>query len=242
MNHTIDQKEVDKFNNIANEWWSADGKFKPLHKFNPCRISYIKEQISNHFTIDINSFTPLKNINILDVGCGGGLLCEPLTRLGSNVVGIDAGEKNIKIAKNHSQQNGLQIDYRYQDVEELAQSKEKFDVVLAMEIIEHVADVEKFIIATKNCLKVNGLLMFATLNRTIKSYFNAIIGAEILLRWLPRGTHDWKKFLKPSQINKIATNNNLQLIDLSGFSYNLLRDQWKKTNDVSSNYIITFKL
>lgn len=237
---TINQEEIKKFEAMADEWWSATGKFKPLHKFNPCRIFYIKEKLINYFSLNTSSRTPLENLKILDIGCGGGLLCEPLKRLGADVVGIDAGEKNIEIAKIHSQQNGLKIDYRYQDVEELAKTFEKFDVVLAMEIIEHVADVEKFLIAAKNCLKPNGLMFVATLNRTAKSYLNAIIGAEYILRWLPIGTHDWKKFLKPSEINHLAENNNLQLFDLSGFSYDILKDEWRKTKDVDINYAMVF--
>ncbi|MES2677550.1 MAG: bifunctional 2-polyprenyl-6-hydroxyphenol methylase/3-demethylubiquinol 3-O-methyltransferase UbiG [Pseudomonadota bacterium] len=240
--NTIDLNEIEKFTKMADEWWSATGKFKPLHKFNPCRITYIREKLINHFALDPSFATPLKNLKILDVGCGGGLLCEPFKRLGADVVGIDAGEKNIAVAKIHAEKSGLEIDYRNQDVEELAKTDEKFDVVLAMEVVEHVADVEKFLAAAKNCLKPNGLLFVATLNRTAKSYLNAIIGAEYVLRWLPRGTHDWKKFLKPSQINKIAEENNLQLLELSGFSYNILKDEWKKTNDVQINYVMVFSL
>jgi len=241
MSNTIDAKEVEKFTAMADEWWSATGKFKPLHKFNPCRISYIREKLINHFSLDASSNILLKNLKILDVGCGGGLFCEPLKRLGADIVGIDAGEKNIAVAKIHSQKSNLEIDYRNQDVEELAKTDEKFDVVLTMEVVEHVADVEKFLVAAKNCLTPNGLLFVATLNRTAKSYLNAIIGAEHILRWLPRGTHDWKKFLKPSQINKIAENNNLQLLELSGFSYNLLKDEWKISGDVNINYVMVFK-
>ncbi len=241
MSNTIDEKEVEKFTKIADEWWSINGKFKPLHKFNPCRISYIKEKLISHFSLDASAPNPLKNLKILDIGCGGGLLCEPLKRLGANIVGIDAGEKNIAIAKIHSKKSGLEIDYRHQDVEDLAKTDEKFDVVLAMEVIEHVADIEKFLIAAKNCLKPNGILFVATLNRTVKSYLNAIIGAEHVLRWLPRGTHDWKKFLKPSQVNKIAENNDLQLLELTGFSYNILKDQWRESGDVDINYAMVFK-
>jgi 2-polyprenyl-6-hydroxyphenyl methylase/3-demethylubiquinone-9 3-methyltransferase len=241
MKNTIDENEIEKFTKMADEWWSANGKFKPLHKFNPCRISYIKRHLINHFSIDFSLEQPLKNLKILDIGCGGGLLCEPLKRLGADVVGIDAGEKNISVAKIHSEKSGLEIDYRTQDVEELAKSDEKFDVVLAMEVVEHVADVEKFLIAAKNCLKDSTSVLFvATINRTVKSYLNAIIGAEYVLRWLPRGTHDWKKFLKPSDINKIAENNGLKLLNLSGFTYDLLKDQWSESADVKVNYAIIF--
>ena len=240
-NGTVNAQEIEKFTKIANEWWSATGKFKPLHKFNPIRISYIKEKLTTNFSLESSSIAPLKNLKILDSGCGGGLLCEPLKRLGADVVGIDAGEQNISVAKIHSQQSGLNIDYRYQDVEDLAKGDEKFDVVLAMEIIEHVADVERFLSAAKNCLKPDGLLFIATINRTTKSYLNAIIGAEYILRWIPRGTHDWRKFLQPAEVSKIAENNNLQLSELTGFSYNLLKDQWKINDDVSINYSMIFK-
>ena len=239
--NTVNEKEIEKFTAMADEWWSATGKFKPLHKFNPCRISYIREKLIQNFSLDFASANPLKNLKILDVGCGGGLLCEPLKLLGADIVGVDAGEKNIAVAKIHAKKSGLEIDYRNQDVEELAKTDEKFDVVLAMEVVEHVADVEKFLAATKNCLKPNGLLFVATLNRTAKSYLNAIIGAEYILRWLPRGTHDWKKFLKPSEINRIAENNNLQLLELVGFSYNILKDEWKQSDDVQINYVMVFR-
>lgn len=238
MKSTVDDREIEKFNKIAGEWWQANGKFKPLHQFNPIRLTYIKEQLLNYFKLDINQKAPLSTLKILDVGCGGGLLCEPLSRLGANLVGIDMGEKNIAAAKIHSKEGNLDIDYRQQDVEELASLDEKFDVVLAMEIIEHVKDVEKFLKAAKSCLKPNGLLFVATLNRTAKSYLNAIIGAEYVLRWLPKGTHDWKKFLKPSEINRIAEQNDLKLIDLTGFDYSLIKDEWRRTKDVSVNYVM----
>ncbi|MFT6219631.1 MAG: 2-polyprenyl-6-hydroxyphenyl methylase/3-demethylubiquinone-9 3-methyltransferase [Myxococcota bacterium] len=241
MKTTIDPKEIEKFEAMADEWWSTTGKFKPLHKFNPCRIKFIKEKLINHFDLDNSSKLPLKDLRILDVGCGGGLLCEPLKNLGGDIVGIDAGEKNIKIAKIHAQKSELEIDYRFLDLEDLAKTDEKFDVVLAMEIIEHVADVEKFLIALKECLKPNGVLFVATLNRTVHSYLNAIIGAEYILRWMPVGTHEWKKFLKPSQINSIADKNNLELLEISGFSYNILKDEWKKSDDIRINYVMVFE-
>lgn len=246
MKNTIDPKEIEKFEVMAEEWWSATGKFKPLHKFNPIRIAYLRDKIIENFSLDSSQKEPLKNIKILDVGCGGGLLCEPLKRLGANITGIDAGEKNIEAAKIHAQKSALEIDYRFQDVEELSKTDEKFDVVLAMEIIEHVADVESFVAALKNCLKnnvqPNGILFVATINRNAKSYLNAIIGAEYVMRWLPRGTHDWKKFLKPSEINKIAESNGLKLKEMSGFSYNLIKDEWKKTQNPDVNYIMVFGL
>ena len=198
MSNTIDTSEINKFTKMADEWWSTTGKFKPLHKFNPCRIIYIREKLIDHFALDSTNQNPLKNIKILDIGCGGGLLCEPLKRLGADIVGIDAGEKNIAVAKIHAEKSGLEIDYRNQDVEELAQTNEKFDVVLAMEVIEHVADVDLFIKSCAKLLKKNGIIFFATLNRTAKSFLFAIVGAEYILNWLPKGTHDWNKFLKPN--------------------------------------------
>ena len=242
MNSTIDKQEIAKFEQMADEWWSADGKFKPLHKFNPCRIKFIKDKLTEHFELDSEAKEPLKKLKILDVGCGGGLLCEPFKRLGADITGIDAGAKNIEIAKIHAKKSGLKIDYRNQDVEELAQLEEKFDVVLAMEIIEHVADVEAFLKAAGKCLKPGGLLFVATLNRTISSYLNAIIGAEYVMRWLPRGTHEWKKFLKPSEINGICSQNRLKLLEISGFSYNLLKDEWKRTTKIDTNYAMVFKI
>lgn len=241
MNSTIDPKEIEKFTAMADEWWSETGKFKPLHKFNPIRISYLREKIIQHFSLSDLQNSPLKSIKILDVGCGGGLLSEPLSRLGADVVGLDAGEKNIQIAKIHAKKSGLEIDYRCGDVEDISKTNEKFDVVLAMEIIEHVADVEKFVAALKGCLKSNGILFIATINRTAKSYLEAIIGAEYIMRWMPVGTHDWKKFLKPSEVNKIAANNDLQLKEMSGFCYNLIKDEWKRSDDLDVNYVMIFR-
>ncbi|MCE3254724.1 MAG: ubiG [Rickettsiaceae bacterium] len=241
MSSTIDEKEIEKFTSIAGEWWSANGKFKPLHKFNPARISYIREKLIDNFSLNASSKTPLENLKILDIGCGGGLLCEPLARLGADVTGIDAGKENIEAAKTHAAQSSLNINYRHQTIESLSQTAEKFDVVLAMEIIEHVANVEQFLAAASRCLKPNGLFFIASLNRSATSYLKAIIGAEYVLRWMPRGTHDWKKFLKPSEVNHFMEVNKLKLIDLSGFSYSLLRDEWKASRDISVNYVMTFK-
>ena len=234
MNTTINPAEIEKFTSIADQWWNEKGSFKPLHKFNPIRIGYIRDTLASHFG-------EIKNLKILDIGCGGGLLTEPLFKLGINMTGIDAGEKNIEAAKIHAANSGLKIDYRHIDVEKLANSEEKFDAVLAMEIIEHVADVNNFIAAASNCLKPNGLMFVATLNRTVKSYLKAIIGAEYVLKWLPRGTHDWKSFLKPSEIYKIASQNNLNLIKSNGFEYNLLKDDWKISDNLDVNYVMIFK-
>jgi len=244
---TIDPQEVEKFAKIANEWWNYGGKFKPLHKFNPIRISYIKEKLIKHFNLDpkTHSNAPLSGLKILDIGCGGGLLCEPLARLGAEVTGIDAAEENIKAAKIHCEKSELNISYFDIDLEEFAEKKEKqeekFDVVLAMEVVEHIANLDNFIAAASKCLKKDGLMFIATINRTLKSYMMAIVGAEYILRWLPIGTHSWRKFLKPSQINNIAITNDLDLQELNGFEYNLLKDEWKITDNADVNYILTFR-
>ena len=230
---TIDLSEVEKFSRIADEWWSETGKFKPLHKFNPIRISFIRKEISKHFP-------EFPNIKILDVGCGGGLISEPFARMGADVTAIDASERNIEVAKIHAKKSELKIDYRVASSEELAAKDEKFDVVFALEIIEHVADVEKFIETCAKLVKPNGLLFIATMNRTLKSLATAKIAAEYILRWLPHGTHDWKKFLKPSEINSHAINHGLDLQSLQGFSYNILSDEWKETENLDVNYAAVF--
>jgi 2-polyprenyl-6-hydroxyphenyl methylase/3-demethylubiquinone-9 3-methyltransferase len=207
--NTINKKEIEKFSKMASEWWDPNGKFKPLHKFNPIRIKYIKENIVSSFKLKNNN-KPLKKINILDIGCGGGLLSEPMTRLGANVTGIDASNKNIQIAKLHAKKNKLNINYLCSSPEKI-KIKKKFDVILNMEIIEHVEDVNFFIKSCSKLLKKNGLMFVATLNKTLKSYVFAIIGAEYLLRWLPIGTHDWEKFVKPEDLKKILNKNNLKL-------------------------------
>lgn len=243
MTTTIDPKEVEKFSSIADEWWDETGKFKPLHKFNPIRISYIREKIIEHFSLDEKSTTPFKenNLKLLDVGCGGGLICEPFSRMGAKVTGIDASEKNIKIAKAHAEESNLTINYQAIASEKLAQENEKYDVVLALEIIEHVADVEEFVKSCCNLMKPGGLLIIATLNRTTKSLLLAKFAAEYVLRWVPAGTHDWKKFLKPSEINSLTDKNGFNLSDMTGFSYNLLKDEWKRNKtDLEINYAMVF--
>ena len=205
---TINKKEIEKFSKIADEWWNPNGKFKPLHKFNPIRIKYIKENIASNFQLKLSTKL-LKNIDILDIGCGGGLLSEPMCRLGANVVGIDASKKNIDVAKFNAKKNNLKINYICTSPEKLKINK-KFDVILNMEIIEHVDDINLFIKESSKLLKKNGLMFVATLNKTLKSYVFAIIGAEYVLKWLPMGTHDWLKFVKPEDLIKITKNNNLQ--------------------------------
>jgi len=237
--NTINKLEIAKFSKIAAEWWSPNGKFKPLHKFNPIRIKYLKENIIEHFKLKQTN-SPLKGLNILDIGCGGGLLSEPITRLGAKVTAIDASKKNIQVAKFHAKKNNLKINYLCSSPEKLNLNK-KFDVVLNMEIVEHVEDLNFFIKKSSNLLKKNGLMFIATLNKTFKSYMFAIIGAEYVLRWLPIGTHDWEKFVKPDNLVSLAINSNLKLKKLSGMKFNPIIDKWSLSNDKSVNYIAKFK-
>ncbi len=235
---SVNKKEIEKFSNMAAEWWDPDGKFKPLHKFNPIRIKYIKESIINHFKLK-NKTKPLGGINILDIGSGGGLLSEPMCRLGARVTGIDASIKNIKIAKLHSKKNKLKIKYICSSPEKLKIEK-KFDVILNMEIIEHVEDINFFLKSCSKLLKKDGLMFVATINRTLKSYIFAIVGAEYILRWLPIGTHEWEKFVKPKDLIKVLEKYNLKLDKLDGMKFNLLKDEWSVSSDMSINYITKF--
>jgi 2-polyprenyl-6-hydroxyphenyl methylase/3-demethylubiquinone-9 3-methyltransferase len=234
--NSVNKKEIEKFSKMAAEWWDPSGKFKPLHKFNPIRIRYIKENIINSFKLKSKK-KPLNKINILDIGCGGGLLSEPMTRLGANVTGIDASNKNINIAKLHAKKNKLKINYLCSSPEKLKIQK-KFDVILNMEIVEHVEDINFFINSCSKLLKKNGLMFVATLNKTLKSYLFAIIGAEYVLRWLPIGTHDWEKFVKPEDLKKILNKNNLKLEKLDGMNFNIINDEWSVSRDTSINYIV----
>jgi len=238
-NNTINKEEILKFSKMADEWWDPEGKFKPLHNFNPIRIKYIKSSILSHFN-KRNSDLPLKGIEILDIGCGGGLLSEPMQRLGAKVTGIDASKKNIAIAKIHSKKNNLKIKYINSSPEKL-KIKKKFDVILNMEIIEHVDDIDLFIKKSSELLKKNGLMFIATLNKTLKSYFFAIIGAEYILRWLPMGTHDWNKFVKPLELTKLCKIHSLKLEGLDGVKFNPILNEWKISRDNSVNYITKFK-
>ncbi len=237
-NNTINKKEIEKFSKIAEEWWNPHGKFKPLHKFNPIRISYIKNNIISSLKIKKKE-NPLEKIKILDIGCGGGLLSEPMCRLGAEVVGIDASDRNIEIAKLHAKKNNLNIEYLCSSPEDFKTEK-KFDVILNMEIIEHVEDINFFLEACSKLLSKNGIMFVATLNKTLKSYLLAIIGAEYLLRWLPIGTHEWEKFVKPSDLIDILKKNNLVLDRLDGMKFNLLKDEWSISSDNSVNYIGKF--
>ena len=235
---SVNKKEIEKFSQIAAEWWDPSGKFKPLHKFNPIRIKYIKENIINSFKLKAKQ-RPLDKINILDIGCGGGLLSEPMTRLGANVTGIDASIKNIKVAKLHAQKNKLKINYLCSSPEKL-KTKKKYDVILNMEIVEHVDDLNFFLKSSSKLLKKNGLMFVATINKTLKSYMFAIVGAEYILGWLPIGTHEWEKFVKPEELKKILKKNNLVLSKLDGMHFNIVKNQWKISKDLSVNYIAEF--
>jgi len=232
---SVNKKEIEKFSKMAAEWWDPEGKFKPLHKFNPIRIKYIKDNIIYSFKLKSKE-QPLQKINILDIGCGGGLLSEPMARLGANVTGIDASDKNIKIAKLHAKKNKLNINYFCSSPEKL-KIKKKFDVILNMEIIEHVEDINFFIKSCSKLLKKNGLMFVATLNKTLKSYVFAIIGAEYVLRWLPIGTHDWEKFVKPEDLKNILSKNNLKIEKIDGMNFDMLKDEWNISKDTSINYI-----
>ena len=236
--NSINSKEIEKFSKIAEEWWDPNGKFKPLHKFNPIRISYIKKNIIKTFKINQKK-TPLKNLKILDIGCGGGLLSEPMCRLGANVTAIDASKKNISVAKLHSKKNNLKIKYICSSPEKL-KIKNKFDVILNMEIVEHVEDANFFLKSCSNLLKKNGIMFVATLNKTLKSYVFAIVGAEYILRWLPIGTHEWEKFIKPDELTSVLKKNNLELDQIDGMKFNLLMDKWNISKDKSINYIAKF--
>jgi 2-polyprenyl-6-hydroxyphenyl methylase/3-demethylubiquinone-9 3-methyltransferase len=237
-NPTVDPQEINKFSKMASEWWDPNGKFAPLHKFNPIRQEYLVDKIKNHFGILPNGSYPFKNLKLLDVGCGGGLIAEPMTRLGAKVTGIDASEKNISVAKFHAVQMDLKINYLATTPENL---NEQFDVILCLEIIEHVADVDLFIQSCAKLLKKNGIIFFATLNRTAKSFLFAIIGAEYILNWLPKGTHDWNKFLKPSEVILTALKYQLEFKEKIGFKFNIFSMEWKKSKDMDVNYAVSFK-
>ena len=236
--NTINKKEIEKFSRIAKEWWNPEGKFKPLHKFNPIRISYIKNSIINTLKLE-NKKKPLQKLKILDIGCGGGLLSEPMSRLGGEVVGIDASDKNIIVAKLHAKENNLNIKYFCTSPENF-KTQTKFDVILNMEIIEHVEDVDFFLKSCSKLLKNKGIMFVATLNKTLKSYIFAIVGAEYIMRWLPIGTHDWGKFVKPKDLINNLKKYKLELESLDGMKFNLIKDQWSLSSDKSVNYISKF--
>lgn len=242
--NSVDSDEIAKFNAMAEEWWDETGKFAPLHKFNPCRIDFILTSLKKELDLSEDMpLTPLKDLDILDVGCGGGLISEPMTRLGANVTAIDASEKNIKIASLHAEQSGLSINYQCSSAEELleAEPEKRYDIVLSLEIIEHVNNPEEFIRTCCKLLKPNGQLFVATVSRTAKSYALAIIGAEYIMRWLPKGTHEWKKFLFPHEINSFIEKEHMSLLNVKGVTYNIFKDSWSISNDTSVNYILHAK-
>ena len=235
---TIDSEEVARFSAMAEQWWDPTGDFKPLHKFNPVRLAYIKQEVCRHFGRDPKAADAFKGLRFLDIGCGGGLLSEPMARLGADVVGADPSETNINIAKLHMQSSGLDIDYRAETAESLAAAGETFDVVLNMEVVEHVADVPLFLEATSQMVRPGGLMFVATINRTLKAYALAIVGAEYVLRWLPRGTHSYEKLVKPSEIEGPVEAAGLKIIDRSGVSYNPITDTWGQSRDMDVNYMM----
>ncbi len=237
---TINKEEIQKFSNLADEWWDVKGKFKPLHLFNPVRIEYILDNIKIHFNIQNKKGLLLNNLKVLDIGCGGGLISEPLARLGADVTGIDASEKNIKVAQIHAKQNNLNIRYLNSSPEKFNEF-ENFDIILNLEIVEHVENVKLYIESCHKLLKKNGLMFTATINRTLVSYLKAIIGAEYVLRWLPIGTHDWNKFIKPEELEKKLYDENFKTIDIKGLEFNPLLNKWKKSENLSVNYIICSK-
>ena len=236
---TVDKIEIEKFSKLAKDWWNPNGKFKPLHLFNPARIAFIKEKLISHFKRDLNSEKPLKELKILDIGCGGGLLCEPLKRLGAVMTGIDASNNNIEVAKLHSKEMNLDIKYICCSPENI-NLKSEFDVILNMEIVEHVSNVDLFIQSCSKLIKRNGIMFVATINKNLKSYLFAILGAEYILKWLPIGTHDWNKFLTPQELEIIASKNNFAGDEVTGMKFNPLSKKWYKCGDSSVNYISTF--
>ncbi|MFP9138780.1 bifunctional 2-polyprenyl-6-hydroxyphenol methylase/3-demethylubiquinol 3-O-methyltransferase UbiG [Devosia sp. XGJD_8] len=235
---TINDAEIAKFTAMAEQWWDPKGKFKPLHKFNPVRLSYIRDNLLLHFGRDGNAMRPFDGLTILDVGCGGGLLCEPLARLGATVTGIDAAERNIAIARLHAEQSGLDIDYRATTGEALAAEGKTFDMVLNMEVVEHVDNVPLYMKSCADLVKPGGLMLTATLNRTARAWALAIVGAEHILRWLPKGTHDWNKFLTPDEIKTLLTRNGLVVTGETGVVFHPLADEWRRSRDMSINYMV----
>ena len=234
---TINKEEIQKFSNLAEEWWDVNGKFKPLHLFNPIRIEYILEKIKYHFNLKSKNNNFLHDLDILDIGCGGGLISEPLARLGGNVTGIDASEKNIKVAQVHAIKSKLKINYLKNSPEELKEF-EKFDVILNLEIVEHVENVDLYLQSCYKLLKKGGIMFTATLNRTFTSYIKAIIGAEYILRWLPVGTHDWNKFIKPEELEKNLYDKKFSTIEIKGLEFSPFTRKWKRSENLSVNYII----
>lgn len=235
---TIDDAEVERFSKLAAEWWNPTGKFKPLHKFNPVRLAYIKEKVSARFDRDIKATDAFAGLRVLDIGCGGGLLCEPMARLGADIVGVDASATNINVASLHAEQSGLSIDYRATTAEALSAEGETFDIILNMEVVEHVADVPLFLSECSKMLRPGGLMFVATINRTMKAWGLAIIGAEHILRWLPKGTHQYEKLVRPEEIEQPLNAEGLSILEINGVFYNPLKDVWALSNDTDVNYMM----
>lgn len=238
MQTTVDPAEISKFEAMAAEWWDLNGKFKPLHMMNPIRLDYITRQIAAEFGRDLNDAKPFAGLRLLDIGCGGGLLCEPMARLGATVVGADAGESNIPVARIHAEKSGLDIDYRHTTAEALAASGEQFDIVLNMEVVEHVSDPVAYLRACRDLLRPGGLHICSTINRNPKSFAVAIVGAEQIMRWLPKGTHDWRKFLTPDELFDLLRGAGLEPVDRKGFVFNPVLWSWRISDrDLSVNYV-----
>jgi 2-polyprenyl-6-hydroxyphenyl methylase/3-demethylubiquinone-9 3-methyltransferase len=235
---TIDDAEVARFSAMAAEWWNPSGKFRPLHKFNPVRLAYIRDQVAARFGRDPHAAKPFEGLRFLDIGCGGGLLCEPMARLGAEVVGVDPSEVNIEVAKLHAAESHVKVDYRAGTAEELADAGEKFDVVLNMEVVEHVADVSLFVARCAEMVKPGGLMFVATINRTMKAWGLAIVGAEYLLRWLPKGTHQYEKLVRPDELEKALAEAGMTIADRTGVTYNPLADRWQQSRDMDVNYML----
>lgn len=236
--NTVDPAEIAKFEAMAAEWWDLNGKFKPLHMMNPVRLDYITRQIAAEFNRDLNSSTPFKGLRIADIGCGGGLLCEPMARLGADVVGVDAAARNIPVAEVHAAQSGLSIDYRHTTAEAMAMAGQQFDVVINMEVVEHVADPQGYLTACQQLLKSGGLHLCSTINRNPKSFIMAIVGAEWVMRWLPKGTHEWSKFITPEELFDLLTKAGLDPVDRKGYVFNFAKFTWSISDkDLSVNYV-----
>ncbi len=236
---SIDRGEVKKFADLAQRWWDPDGPMRPLHRINPVRLAYLRERIDAHFGTDAGSFRPLDGRTVLDIGCGAGLICEPLARLGGTITGIDPAAENIAVAKLHAEQSGLAIDYRATTVEEVASGGERFDLVLALEVVEHVADVPGFVASAAACLRPGGLTVFSTINRSLRAFTLAIVGAEYVLRWLPVGTHDWEKFVRPDELTRAMRAAGLAQDDRRGLVFNPLANRWSLSGDTAVNYFLS---
>ncbi|MBX3532285.1 MAG: bifunctional 2-polyprenyl-6-hydroxyphenol methylase/3-demethylubiquinol 3-O-methyltransferase UbiG [Rhizobiaceae bacterium] len=238
---TIDAAEVERFSKLSAEWWNPNGKFRPLHKFNPVRLAYIRDAVAEHFGRDPRAAKPFEKLRFLDIGCGGGLLSEPMARLGAAVVGADASETNIEVAKLHASESGVKIDYRAETAESLADAGEKFDVILNMEVVEHVADIDLFIAKCGEMLKPGGIMFVATINRTFKALALAIVGAEYVLRWLPRGTHQFGKLVRPEELEAALRAAGMTVADRTGVVYNPIADRWQRSRDIDVNYMVLAK-